>query len=110
MEYEVTKRYHIEGIEVVSEIVKDQVEGSPEQRSLIIRSSCKSDRWGTRTRDHTYGCPIEWNEFAESHAGDPALTDVLANLLQWAEATVWARVKELNRKYSSWRSPERIIG
>lgn len=50
-EYDTSKEYEISGIKVISEIVKD--EDNPDFRALVIRSSCPSTRWGTRTQDHS---------------------------------------------------------
>ena len=54
-EYELRKKYTIRGIEVESEVVKDEIHDS--YRGIIIRSSCASNRWGVRTQDHSYSCP-----------------------------------------------------
>jgi hypothetical protein len=51
-EYEVIKKYVLSGIDVLSEIVKD--EEHVEFRVLLIRSSCASRRWGRRTLDHSH--------------------------------------------------------
>ena len=52
--YEVSKRYAVSGIEVLSEIVKD--EDTPEYRAFHIRTSCPSNRWGTRTLGFSLTC------------------------------------------------------
>ncbi len=62
--YERTKKYLIRGIDVESEIVKDDCTESG--RGIIIRSSCASVRWGTRAQDHSYACPVAWSEFDSS--------------------------------------------
>jgi hypothetical protein len=53
-DFEVSKRYTISGVEVLSEIVKD--EDTPEYRAFHIRSSCPSSRWGTRTLGYSLTC------------------------------------------------------
>lgn len=63
--YKVTKQYVLRGIEVTSEVVKDE-QLEPKSRALVIRSSCLSKRWGVRTQDHSYTCPSEWEEFESS--------------------------------------------
>jgi hypothetical protein len=63
-EYAVQKTYDISGLIVVSEIVKDEVTQYERlQRNIVIRSSCESHRWGTRTQDHFYGSPANWPTF-----------------------------------------------
>ena len=49
--YEIAKEYEISGVKVFSEIVTDQ--DSAEYRAVVIRSSCPSHRWGTRTQNHS---------------------------------------------------------
>jgi hypothetical protein len=63
-EYELRKKYTIRGIEVESEVVKDDTHDS--YRSLIIGSSCASTRWGVRTQDHSYSCPTTLADFSSS--------------------------------------------
>jgi len=65
-EYDLVKEYEISGVKVRSEIVKDDILGDTSQRALVIRSSCDSRRWGTRTQDHSYTCPTNWPEFQQS--------------------------------------------
>ncbi len=66
-EYELRKKYTIRGVEVESEVVKDETHGS--WRSVIIRSSCASARWETRTQDHSYSCPVTLADFDTSFEG-----------------------------------------
>lgn len=63
-EYEVKKKYTVRGVEVDSEVMKDQIEET--MRSLVIRSSCASVRWGVRTQDHSYSCSPQWGGFVSS--------------------------------------------
>ena len=65
-EYEVVKEYEISGIRVTSDVVKDAVTQEPRMRSVFIRSSCESRRWGTRTQDHSYSCAVNLMEFAKN--------------------------------------------
>jgi hypothetical protein len=65
-EYETMKDYLIRGIKVSSEVVKDEEMPAERSRSLFIRSSCASTRWGVRTQDHSYSCPIQWEAFETS--------------------------------------------
>jgi hypothetical protein len=46
-DYENPKRYEISGVEVCSEIDKDET--TPDYRFVHIKTSCQSHRWGTRT-------------------------------------------------------------
>lgn len=62
--YEQIKKYVIRGIEVESEVVKDECTES--SRGIVVRSSCVSTRWGVRTQDHSYTCPNGWSEFNSS--------------------------------------------
>jgi hypothetical protein len=64
--YETTKEYLIRGIKASSEVVKDEKMPAERARSLFIRSSCASTRWGVRTQDHSYSCPTEWEAFETS--------------------------------------------
>lgn len=65
-DYQLTKQYVFRGIDVTSEVVKDERVEAEKRRTLIIRSSCASKRWGVRTQDHSYNCPAEWGEFDSS--------------------------------------------
>lgn len=64
-DYETTKKYVLSGLDVFSEVVKD--ENHAEFRALVIRSSCQSERWGTRTQDHSY---TRYNAVITDFAGD----------------------------------------
>jgi hypothetical protein len=64
--YEITKEYVIRGIKVTSEVVKDEKSEAEKRRSLVIRSSCASTRWGVRTQDHSYSGPLGWDAFESS--------------------------------------------
>src|SRR5882724_789246 len=61
--------YEILGLKVKSEILRDQetenLDGQT-QRSIFIRSSCESTRWGTRSQDYSYTCPAHWAGFEKS--------------------------------------------
>jgi|GEM_PF-2732922 len=63
-DYELVKNYDLAGIRVTSEITTNEAGNLPNSRFLIIRSSCASQRWGTRTQNHTYTCPLDYPEFA----------------------------------------------
>jgi hypothetical protein len=65
-EYDVVKEYLISGISVRSEIVSDEAKPEMKGRSLVINSSCSSERWGTRTQPYSYTCPLEWNDFLDN--------------------------------------------
>jgi hypothetical protein len=65
-DYQPKKQYVIREIEVTSEVVKDERVEAEKRRTLIIRSSCASKRWGVRTQDHSYNCSAEWDEFDSS--------------------------------------------
>lgn len=75
-EYAVTKTYLIRVFEVTSEVVKDEQIAEEKRRTLFLRSSCPSTRWGTRSQDYSYSCPLEWNDFetafeaARKHAAE----------------------------------------
>ncbi len=61
------KTYSIRAIEVTSEIVKDEVSSDsrlPEnqRRSIHIRSTCQSPRWGTRTQGQSLSCPDDYKD------------------------------------------------
>ncbi len=85
-EYKIAKEYEISGIRVSSEIVKDQ--DAAEYRAVIIRSSCASHRWGTRTQNHSL-----------THYKNPA-SDFVKNLeqvrLQAAEALAKTELGEIS--------------
>ena len=91
-EYEVQKTYQISGLMVTSEIVKDEVTQYERlQRNVVIRSSCGSVRWGTRTQDHSYGSPADWPKFPEELERirkEAAETLVKVELGQISERTV----------------------
>lgn len=63
-EYELVKEYTIAQRRVISEIISDKNNAELKARSLIIRSSCDSERWGTRTQPYSCTGPIEWPSFA----------------------------------------------
>lgn len=65
-DYEIKRKYIIRDIEVGSEIVKDEIDNVHQSRIILIRSSCSSARWGTRTQDHSYSSPAIWSEFSQS--------------------------------------------
>jgi len=96
IEYEITKKYFLSGVDILSEVVKD--EAHPEFRALVIRSSCHSHRWGTRTQDYSYTSykhvPAQ-NDFAKIFEGIR---------LQAAETLVKTELGELPE-----RSP-RVLG
>ena len=62
-EYESTKQYVISGVTVTSEIIKDELASDGHSRLMVIRSSCPSERWGTRTQDHSYSCESALPDF-----------------------------------------------
>ena len=68
MLYEIKKTYSIRGITVTSEIVKDEVSTDatlPElqRRSIVIRSSCPSPHWETRTQNQIFYCPVDYKDY-----------------------------------------------
>jgi hypothetical protein len=52
--YEVKKTFEVRGIQVVSEVVKD--EDSPTYRAFHLKTSCESRRWGTREVGYSITC------------------------------------------------------
>ena len=85
-EYQTTKQYVIGGIAITSHVVKDERVEVEKRRTLIIRSSCESKRWGVRTQNHSYNCPADWEEFDSSfestrqHAADTLVRTELGEI------------------------------
>jgi hypothetical protein len=64
-EYDALKEYEIRGVKVRSEVVRDECSSDTLTRSLVIKSSCESERWGIRTQEHSFGCGTNWPEFSK---------------------------------------------
>ena len=66
-EYPIVREYQISGIRIKSEVLKDQfIPDHGGMRWLVIRSSCDSHRWGTRTQDYSYSCISTSPEFRDN--------------------------------------------
>lgn len=62
MTYEITKIYEIDGVHVTSRVVRDEIrEDSTPIRVILVETSCYSERWGTRSQQHTSTVPVDFS-------------------------------------------------
>ncbi len=65
LEYELEKSYEVGGISVVSKVVRDWTDDALGTKHVIIESSCKSERWETRTQQYSLTTPKDHTQFAD---------------------------------------------
>jgi hypothetical protein len=53
VDYQPNKEYEISGINVNSEIIKDELLPDASARVVVVKSSCQSERWGIRAQTHS---------------------------------------------------------
>jgi predicted aspartyl protease len=66
LEYELEKSYEVLGISVASKVIRDWTDDALGTRHVIVESSCKSERWGTRAQQHSLTTPRDQNQFSDA--------------------------------------------
>ncbi|MGH2448789.1 MAG: hypothetical protein ACREU3_02920 [Steroidobacteraceae bacterium] len=60
--YEVKNIYDIDGLRITSRVVSDDIRHHPEPMRVIrVETYCDSERWGTRSRQHTSSVPVDFH-------------------------------------------------